>query len=215
MANNCYFEMKIAGEEKAVEEFVQMLRWEGPFKQSGLGRVYSFDVDLSLAEKDPDGRPFISVQGQGDCAWSIKTAMIDTKRHPLLEEIKRLGLAVEAYSSEPGVGFQEHYLIVKDEVLIDECVDYEEHWIEGAEESYIQQVMEEHTLTREELMGKVNDSGDYCIGGYDDFGDFDDLFSKLEWERKPALDDVIQDANNRAAGNKDNGREPEHENVRE
>lgn len=200
MANNCYFEMKIAGEEPAVQEFIQMLQRKGEFTNNGLGRVFSFDIlNPDHPERDPVSGG-IALVGAGDCAWSIKSALQDWEPRNLMSETERLGLVVEAYSSEPGLCFQEHVLCDKGKMIIEDCVDYEEHWIEGADEMYIQEVMEEKGLTREELMSKLNHNGDYTEGGFEDFGEFDDLFKYLELSRKPALDAVISDAGARASG---------------
>ena len=217
MANNCYFEMKIAGPEKAVEEFIRMLQHKGP--GYGLGRVFSFDpIFPNKVERDP-ATGNIAIEGAGDCAWSLKTSLLDWSPHSLLSETERLGLVVEAYSSEPGLCFQEHILVVRDELKIDECVDYEEYSIDGAKEEYIQDVMEEYKLTREQLMEKVNDNGDFTVGGYENFGDFEDLFRYFEPELKTdlklSLSDRIASAKSRSAARiepvGEKGREAEHE----
>lgn len=197
MANNCYFQMKIAGPEKAVEEFIRMLRHEGP--GYGLGRVFSFDLTCpGEVQRDPQTGN-IAIEGAGDCAWSLKSSLLEWSPCSLLSETERLGLAVEAYSSEPGCRFQEHILVYKDQELIHDCVDYTEHWIEGAEETYIQEVMEEYGLTREQLMEQVNDNGDFTVGGFENFADFEDLFGYFEPEKKPSLADRIASAESRAA----------------
>lgn len=203
MANNCYFEMKIAGREEAVNELVEMLQYKGRFKEIGLGRVYSFDAEEPV-HMTP-GSQFVSVMGYGDCAWSILCAMQAEYRKglPSLEsETERLGLVVEAFSSEPGCCFQEHILIDKGEPVWEECVDYEEHWISGMTEEEITDLCEEHNITRELLMKSLNDNGDYCVGGFEeDFGNFEDLsvYFKPELEHSnPSLDDKISSAAQRA-----------------
>ena len=200
MANNCMLDMRIAGREEAVQQLVKMLRWESPYEETGMGRVFSFDLDPSLTEYDPRGTGYISVQGFGDCAWSFNSAVMESPRKPsFLDVTRRLGLVVEVFTSEPGVGFQEHLMIDKGQVITNECVDYEEHLIEGAEEWYIENLCEEKGMTREELMGKVNHNGEYTEGGFKNYGDFDDLFAYLEPEHKTALQDQISDAAARAA----------------
>lgn len=167
MANCCYFTMKIAGKPEQVSQFVHSLN-------HGFGRIYSFEADPIFAEKDPrPGSPLVAVVGQGDCAWSISTAM-----PKLQEESARLGLCIEAFSSEPGIGFQEHYLYDKGILLEDECVDYCEYWVSGYGEEEIQTLLEDFEMTREELFSKLNEDGDYCIGGFENFGDFEDLFGR-------------------------------------
>ena len=178
LANNCYYHMRITGERNAIEEFAKIMSWEGPFENDGIGRVYSFEevspMDLYARV---NGKEIATYEASGDCAWSVQTAMIDasTDRN-LLGEIARLGLAVEIYSSEPGVGFQEHYVIDKGALLIDECVDYEEYWIEGAEPEYIEELCSDLGISKEELFDNLNHNGDYTKGGFgDDFANFEDL----------------------------------------
>lgn len=194
MANNCYFEMKIAGEEKAVDEFVQMIKWQGDY---GLGRVFSFED----TERDPapSGAPFIAVTGSGDCAWSLRTALVEwTDDRNLLTEARRLGLVIEAFSSEPGCCFQEHLLINKGESVIDECVDYEEYMVEGLTDMELQSLAEDLSLTPEYLRSKMDVNGDFCVGGFGEkFGSFGDLFSFLTQDRKPALAQQISKAESR------------------
>lgn len=172
MANNCLFDMRITGREEAIKELIAMLKWEGEFKEKGLGRTYSFDAD-ELEETDVVG--IYSVTGYGDCAWSILTAMCEEYRKdaPSLEsETKRLGLVVEVYSSEPGMCFQEHYLFVKGDVLVNECVDYEEHWVSGY--SSLEEYNKEFETDFTEDM--LNEDGDVCIGGFgDDYASFEDV----------------------------------------
>lgn len=215
MANNCALDMRIAGREESVQELVKMLRWESPYQELGMGRVYSFDLDPSLVDHDPGGSGFVSVQGFGDCAWSFKTAILDWSGRSFLDETKRLGVVVEVFTSEPGIGFQEHVLIDKGQVITDDCVDYEEHLIEGVEEWYIEEVCQEHGLTREELMSQVNDNGEYTVGGFEDYCDFDDLFAYLEPERKPPLEAQIAAAAARTTAADKSHPEPAKDHVKE
>lgn len=196
MANNCYFEMKIAGPEKSVHECVKMLRHEGPYLNGGLGRVFSFVV-IDEPEKDP-ATGNIAIHGAGDCAWSIKSAIIEWSPFNLENVSEKLGLVIEAYSSEPGCRFQEHVLVNKGEFVAHGSVKYTEYWIEGATEDYIQEVLVENGLSREVLMSKLNDNGDYCVGGFDNFGEFENLFAYFEPEQKPSLSSQISSAESRA-----------------
>lgn len=193
MPNNCYFEMKVAGKEEAVEKFVQMIKREGPFEEyGGLGRVFSFDVDHSLTEKDPSGA-YIAVTAQGDCANSLRTALVEWPYRPLGITAANLGVVLEAYSSEPGCFFQEHLLVDQKGDVSLECVHYEEYFIEGASEKEIESVCEEKEISREELISKLNSNGEYCIGGFEDFGVFQNLFPMLD-RQQPSLDEKVQNA---------------------
>lgn len=127
MANNCLFDFKIVGKEENVDELMEMMKWQGRFKENGLGRIY----EVYLTDKNHKADGTVEVYGGGDCAWSVLTAMRNyADRNPSLEsETERLGLAIEIYSSEPGCCFQEHVVIDKGNVIVEECVDYEEHWV--------------------------------------------------------------------------------------
>lgn len=205
MPNFCGFDMKIAGPEPAVMELVSLLQTKDPY--TGLGRVFSFDLDDSMTEKDPRGGDLICVQGFGDCAWSLDSSMRDGCGFPrtLEKECERLGLVVEAFSSEPGCCFQEHLLIAKDDIVIDETEKYEEHLIDGATEEYIQNLCDEKHLTREQLMSKLNHNGEYTVGGVENYCEFGNLFRYLEVEKKPSLASVISNAQQKQGTSKDNG----------
>ena len=179
MANICHFLMKIAGKEANVQEFIRMLQWKDAYANAGLGRVYSFEVDTDTMEASPGDGKLCAIEGAGDCAWSFKTAIQDFQNRSLLEETNRLDLVIEAFSSEPGLEFQEHVLIDRGKLLLEECVDYSEFCVEGAEEFAIQEILDEKGLTREQLLAGVNHNGDYCEGGFDNFGAFQDLFPYL------------------------------------
>lgn len=186
MTNYCCFEAKIAGEENAVAELIRMLKWEGEFKNAGLGSVFSFQPQsLDYPEGKYSVNSLVAVKGMGNCAWSVQTSMMAIGDDcPSLEsETKRLGLAVEIFSSVPSFGFQEHVLVVNGEVIIKDTVDYEEHLLDAADDETISELCKVHGATYEELMKKVNDNGDFCIGGFgENFGNFHDLFSYLASE---------------------------------
>ncbi len=109
----------------------------------------------------------------------MKIALQDYQAISLLNETARLSLVVEAFSSEPGCEFQEHLFIDRGKLLIEDCVDYEEYMVDDAEERQIQELMQDKGLTREQLMAAVNCNGDYCVGGFSNFGSFRDLFPYL------------------------------------
>ena len=156
-----------------------MLQWTGPYENSGLGWVYSFEVDEDTLTHSPKDKTIISLEGQGDCAWSLKTALQDFAIRPLLQETQRLGLMVEAYSSEPGLEFQEHILIDRGTLLLEDCVPYEEFYVETASPGELDAFCSENGLTHAQLMSNVNSNGDYCTGGFPNFGEFLDPFPFL------------------------------------
>ena len=158
--------MKITGRKDDANELIQMIQWKGKYANSGLGRAYECWID----DTEEYNEDFVSVEVSGYCAWSVLAAMRDWNgRHPSLEsETERLGLLVEFYSSESGCGFQEHCIIDKGNVVISECIDYEEHWIE--EFDSVKEYNEEYGTDFTEDM--VQDGYVY-IGGYgDEYGNF-------------------------------------------
>jgi hypothetical protein len=173
MANNCLFDMKITGKAAAVKELVRMLQWKDEFKINGLGRVYEFICDTSEIDGNDDDE-IVNIIGFGDCAWSVLCSMMKEYRVdcPSLEsETERLGLVVEVYSSEIGMQFQEHILIAKGNLIISDCVDYEEHWIE--EFDTLEEYNKEYETDFTEDM--IDDNGNICIGGFGaQYGMFED-----------------------------------------
>ena len=179
MSNNCSVDAKVTGKAKNIREFIEMLSWKGQYEDEGLGRVFEcwYDDDNLDEAKDND---IIDVNVYLDVAWSIKSAMRGGygRKFTLESETQRLNLVFEAYSSEPGCQFQEHVLIDRGEVVIDECVDYEEYWVDDYDT--IEEYNAEHGTNFTEDM--INDNGDVCIGGYgDEYGQFE-YFSKEHFE---------------------------------
>lgn len=190
MANNCWYQMRIAGKKESVDQFIAMLSGKAPTR---LGRVFSVYTDEPFTPY-PGNKGIGYADISGDCAWSIKESMLPGSNPSvtLATEAKRLGLAVEAYSSEPGNQFQEHVLINKGDILTFDCVDYQEHYVEDMSEKELAELCEERGLTKEELLSLVNDNGDYTVGGFgDDFANFADLSAYLSPKPKLSLDQVM------------------------
>ena len=154
MPNICIGTVKVRGYKDNVEEFTRIIQskydYDKPdmeFHKPHFWRVFEAYIAsyetyglLAVAEYD------IS------CAWSVAACMLpgkfsyydDTKdgingiktygTH-LLEIGKKLNLDVEIFSSEPGVGFQEHYRMQSGIMCEDECTEYHELYI-GEYETY-------------------------------------------------------------------------------
>lgn len=173
MANNCFFEMKVTGNKESVETLIKMLKWKDEFEESGLGRVY----DIYEIYREEPVNEIVSVILYGDCAWSVLTAMrkYEKIRIKNLEDVsEQLNLVIEVFSKEPGVGFQEHVLIAQGDVITDDCVDYEEHWVEEFET--IEEYNAEYDTNFTEDM--VED-GYVCIGGFGE--DYDKFNSHVKY----------------------------------
>lgn len=190
MANNCWYQMRIAGRKESVEQFIAMLSGEAPIR---LGRVFSVNKDEPFTPY-PGNRSIGYADISGDCAWSIRESMLpgNNPNYTLATEAKRLGLVVEGYSSEPGNQFQEHVLINKGDILTFDCVDYEEYFVEDMSEAQLAELCQDKGLTREELLSKANHNGDYTVGGFgEDFADYMDLFAYFPPARNLSLDQVL------------------------
>lgn len=171
MANYCSFNMKVTGDIDSINEIFEMMQWKGKFEENGLGRIYDIETYDSILYPNGLASYFFS----GDCAWSVHSAMRSDsgRREVSLEsESKRLGLMIEVFSEESGFAFQEHVLINKGEILIDDCVDYEEHWT-GEFDSLEEYNNEYETDFTEDMV----DDGYVYIGGFDNYGDFENHFS--------------------------------------
>jgi hypothetical protein len=81
----------------------------------------------------------------------------------------RLNLAVEAYSSECGFEFQEHFCVINGEVQCDECIDWTEVDIDVLEnigdDFWEQDWVVESGITKENATQYAED-GYVSIGGY-------------------------------------------------
>lgn len=145
MPNYCYYEMCVRGQKKNVEEFIKVIKADYNYTdmkftyKRHLFRVFSADYDELEQVENDDYRVIIS----GDCAWSVATCMLphgyyrslkaeypnEFRGTTLQKESRKLNLAIEVYSEECGMCFQEHYLFDNGEEIINECVDYNEYAI--------------------------------------------------------------------------------------
>ena len=142
MANICSFSMKAKGKSENITAFYNAMTQNGTIY---MGRGAEAEINYDDAEG--------SAQIDGWCKWSVQSAMIDDaismRTNPniwswgggvdtsklefitLLEATEKWNLVIEAYSEESGCCFQEHYIFDKGTVVSDECVDWEEYWLDG------------------------------------------------------------------------------------
>ncbi len=142
MANTCNFSMKVIGEKASIKQFYNALIQNGNL---WIGR----GADCEIIYEDES-----YTQIDGICKWSIQSALIDNaismKKEPekwyfgknesdgltfitLIEASEKWNLDIEVFSKETGFEFMEHYLIRKGEVEIDDCIDYQEIWVDEYE----------------------------------------------------------------------------------
>ena len=134
--------MKVRGYKDDIIQLHKAMTQEGNI---WMGR--GADADLEFEDDD-----FATLTGT--CKWSIQSALIDNavsmRNHPerwhfgdmdpsslefitLYQACYRWNLVMEVYSEECGNQFQEHYICDKGVILCDDCVDWEEYWIDDYE----------------------------------------------------------------------------------
>lgn len=164
LANNCMYDMKIAGSRNSINEVVAIMNYKS--LNCRMYRIFKAEV----AEQEDD-YAIIS----GDCAWSVDNCMINVPdgATSLIQLSKLFRLDFEVFSCEPGCAFQEHYVIQNGNIVCDECVDYQEYWFneddwEGStSEERFKNFCEEYDLniTIDDLDGDVYVTGglpNYC-----------------------------------------------------
>lgn len=177
MANVCQYLMKIVGAELQVKELVEMLQWKGKYENCGINRVY----DAHVNEEGVIKEGFYYCIVDGNCAWSVLSSML-TKgdvSNAIDEATKKLNLAVEIFSEECGLAFQEHFVIGKGTIFVNECVDWEEVYVSDYDDNELEELAKRTGKTVDELKKMAAEGNNYFeIGGFtgedgeSTFGDF-------------------------------------------
>lgn len=158
MPNYCEYEMKIVGSEENCRKWHKRMRdYEEPHH---FWRIFDSTI---IDEGEVDDEYYMVITG--DCAWSIETCCRSSGyAHCDLFEVntEELSIAMEVYSSEPGIGFQEHYLYENGECLISESTDYSEYWLDDMS---LEELKAEYNLPAS-LTESDFVEGRYCEGGY-------------------------------------------------
>lgn len=166
MPNWCDFTMKIRGtKENCLEWFSRMSDYEKDH------HFYRMDAEI-LDEEETEG-DYAMILG-GCCAWSLESccrASGYSEGVDLFEVNSReLELEMEAWSTEPGIGFQEHYIYKNGECLADECRDYIEIYYDEDEYETFDDFLKEYKI--EEFDEENLTDNYYCIGFFEDYGVF-------------------------------------------
>lgn len=162
MANDAYYEMNVMGKKSAVDEFIRAMEGKDEYTDNGVGRV---SCEVFRKHDNDDGT--VTYSCAGDCAWSILCAMRDNGRPNNIESLsERLGLEIEAYSEEYGIGFHEHVYINHGIVEVDECVDAYEFNVDDIDDDIIWDMpkVRESGITKENYMEYAED-GYIRVGG--------------------------------------------------
>lgn len=125
MPNYCNYSIKIVGSKENCYEFVKKL---SSYEETNhFWRIFESDVyDEEMCGDNT------ALYIAGYCAWSLESccrASGYSNGIDLFEENTRdLGLKMEAYSREPGLCFEEHYIYDNGECIEDECLDISVFW---------------------------------------------------------------------------------------
>ena len=177
MANLCEFDMRIVGTRENVGELISLLKYEGKGKVKGFGRTYEVYV---VNEWEENGLSYADIAG--DCAWSVLTSLIETASDEnLITETKRLNLALEVYSNEPGFAFSEHFIIARGRKICDECADYTEIKVSELSEEELDALSKRTGQDVTTLLETAAENdGYYGVSGFgEDYANFIDLAKYL------------------------------------
>lgn len=166
MPNWCDFTMKIRGtKENCLEWFSRMSDYEKDH--------HFYRMDAEILDEEETERDYVMFL-YGTCAWSLESccrASGYSEGVDLFEVNSReLELEMEAWSTEPGIGFQEHYIYKNGECLADECRDYIEIYYDEDEYETFDDFLKEYKI--EEFDEENLTDNYYCIGFFEDYGVF-------------------------------------------
>lgn len=159
MPNYCDYDMKIVGHKDNIKELIQIMQYKHP--NYTMYRIFDADV-----YDEEDNAVYVS----GDVAWSILSTMISPppNRTTIIDQSKRLNLDVEIFSTEPGIGFQEHFIIKRGTIVVNECMEYLEYHFDPSEynadtyEEKFQMFCDEYYLNIKQE--QLNEDSNYIVG---------------------------------------------------
>ena len=143
MANICDFSMRVRGQKDDIEKFYNAMIQKG---NAYMGRGADAEIQYE------DEGEYYTAWINGWCKWSIQSALIDNaismRTEPnmwyfgdsvdvskiefvtLIEACRKYNVDMEVFSEEPGCCFQEHIMVINGDVVIDDCVEFNEYWID-------------------------------------------------------------------------------------
>jgi hypothetical protein len=158
--------MMVKGKHDDIAKFYNAMSQNGNIYM-GRGAEAEIDYDDNY---DCEGHDRATIDGW--CKWSIQSALYDNaismRREPemwhfggdvdktqlefitFVEASKRWNLEVEVYSEEPGCCFQEHYIVRNGVVEVDDCIEWNEYWVDYYETKEEAEAELEMKITDEE-----------------------------------------------------------------
>jgi len=176
MPNYCNYAMRVKGSHEAIDEMEKRLTDYDHTPH--FWRVFEADRTDDVAPAG-DGADMVT-EFNGYCAWSVHTCMNEGpasyatdfadqgKSTSLAKTAKDLGLEIEVFSEEPGIGFAEHYLYLNDGTAIEDETEFEEVWWDRDEYETFADLDAEYGLTARGITEEKFGDEDYVsIGGYE------------------------------------------------
>lgn len=169
MPNYCDYEMKVKGTKKDCQEWLS--RMKSHDKENHFWRIFESDISDESGTDDEYEMTII-----GNCAWSLESCCRASGYSDGVDlfavNSKELNIIMEAWSKEPGMSFQEHYIYNKGECLTSECEDYNEYYYDEELYNSFEEFVEENVLgniTKDDLL----DGSYYSTGGFYGYGEFE------------------------------------------
>lgn len=175
MANLCSFQMYVRGKSEDITKFYNAMIQKGDI---WMGR--GADADIEFEDED-----YACITGS--CKWSVVSALIDnaismrsgsdrwyfgdykpSEFITLWEACKKWNLDMEVYSEESGCCFQEHFVCAKGDIICEDCVEWEEYWIDDYETKEEAEEDLEMQITDEEWAEGLSE-GCFTRGGFDNW----------------------------------------------
>lgn len=143
MANLCEFEIRVKGHIDNVLAVHRIINADYSYSDGKLEyctdehHFFRMTPYFSDIQKENDIATLLVC---GDCAWSVASCMtengyfknlknsVNFKGITLEQVSEKYKVTIEVYSSEPGIGFEEHYLYRNGVCEIDECVPFFKKW---------------------------------------------------------------------------------------
>ena len=166
MPNYCDYSMKIVGSKESCEEFVARLTDYD--KPKHFWRIFEAYTDDGGDDRNGNHTVYIS----GYCAWSLESCCRASGYSDGVDlfavNTEELSLDLEAYSREPGIEFEEHYIYSKGTCLQDECREIDVFWWNEDEYPAYEDFKAEYPDAPPE--SDFDEGGEAYLGGFgDDF----------------------------------------------
>ena len=153
MANACYYEMLIKGRREDCEKWIERTR------------------DEICYEGGDDNEWFMKIEGY--CDWSLEICYRNPKysdgKDFFTANTEELNLIIEAWSEEPLMGFQEHYIYDHGKCILDECFNWIEAYFNKYEYPTFSDFKSAYGIPEHITEDDLDENGCYIVGAVSDY----------------------------------------------